>query len=229
MSKSNQKRIAQSANRRAFLRGMGALGVASIFVPGAQAAQVPRVRPTNRSQGEIAPPSPASARYANRFELHAEGIAENPPMVWPTPEIPPLPEGIVVKVRMDFPWVEEEEGGRVRDLLQLMVFAAPASEGSAPVAVISRFHQFAEKIVISNQPYNWFSIYGPIVANPVLSPFGNLVGLTALNSAQFDEVATDDNDVTHFTLLGGHAAANHATAVMHAVGELRIRGPWHSF
>ncbi len=127
---------------------------------------------------------------------------------------------------MDFPWVEEEEGGRVRDLLQLMVFAARPPR-QRPRSRYLAVPQFAEKIVISNQPYNWFSTTAPLLPSGAVT-FREPGRPHRAQLRAFDEVATDDNDVTHFTLLGGHAAANHATAVMHAVGELRIRGPWHS-
>jgi len=100
---------------------------------------------------------------------------------------------------MDFPWVEEEEGGRVRDLLQLMVFAARPPR-QRPRSRYLAVPQFAEKIVISNQPYNWFSTTAPLLPSGAVT-FREPGRPHRAQLRAFDEVATDDNDVTHFTLL----------------------------
>jgi hypothetical protein len=190
-------------NRRAFLHGVGALGAATIL--GARSS------------------SAAPARYAHRFQLFAEGTVTDFSLVWPVPDVPPPPPGTLLRVRVKFP-VDQ------RDILELQTFLASETAPSQPLAVITLLRQRVDKINLSATPAPQFGLFGQIIDNPVVdnpnhSPFGDLTGRVGMTYAEFDA----PGDATTFTLLGGAAAGNHASAVWSATGSLHIQGPWQSF
>jgi hypothetical protein len=190
-------------NRRAFLQGLGGLGAASLA---------------------CATPALASpARYAHRFQLSATGTADDFSLIWPVPQIPPPPQGTIVRVAVKFP-----VGGH--DILEFTSFLAAADAPDAPLFIITFVRQRIDRIAISAVPAPHFGLFGPVIDNPPLqnpnhSPFGDLTGRVSMTYAEFDA----PGDHTTFTLLGGAAAGNHASAVRTATGSLHIRGPWQSF
>jgi hypothetical protein len=191
------------ANRRAFLKGLGALGAGSLVC----------------SRSALAD----SARYAHRFQLFAAGTVTDFSLVWPTPQIPPLPPNTIIRVRLEFPL----EG---RDILKWETFLAADSAPDQPLAIVTLYHLRIDKINLSETPAPNFGLFGqiidnPIVDNPERSPFGDLTGRIGIIYGQFD--APGDN--TTFSLLGGAACGSHASAVPTARGSLDIRGPWSSF
>jgi hypothetical protein len=190
-------------NRRGFLKGLGALGAGSLLC----------------SQKAIAGP----AQYAHRFQLSAAGTVTDLSLVWPAPQVPPLPPGTILRVRVEFPI-----GGH--DILEWQTFVAPENAPDQAVFMITLFHMRVDRIGLSETPAPHFGLFGQIIDNPVVdnpdhSPFGDLTGRVAMGYAEFD--APGDN--TTFTLLGGAVAGNHASAVRTASGSLNILGPWQSF
>ena len=198
-----QSAFLSAPNRRAFLRGLGAVGVGSLFC----------------SRPAIAD----SARYAQRFQLLAEGTVTDFSLVWPAPQIPPLPPGTLVRVRVEFPI----HGG---DILEFHTFVASENAPQQPLLIVTLFRMRVDKIALSETPAPNFGLFGQIIDNPVVdnpnhSPFGDLTGRVGMSYGQFD--ATGDN--TTFSLLGGAAAGSHASALRTATGSLHIQGPWNSF
>jgi hypothetical protein len=164
-----------------------------------------------------------SARYARRFQLFAEGTVTDFSLVWPTPQIPPLPPGTIVRVRTEFPI-------NGHDILEWQTFVASENAPDQPLLVVTLFHMRVDQIGLSETPSPNFGLFGQIIDNPVVdnpnhSPFGDLTGRIAIAYAQFD--APGEN--TTFTLLGGAACGSHASAVTTATGSLHIERPWHSF
>ena len=197
-----QSACLSTPNRRAFLRGLGALGVGSLFC----------------SRPAIAD----SARYAQRFQLFAEGTVTDFSLVWPAPQIAPLPLGTLVRVRVEFPI-------HGNDILEFHTFVAAENAPHQPLLIVTLFRMRVDKIVLSETPAPNFGLFGLIIDNPVVdnpnhSPFGDLTGRVGISYAQFD--APGDN--TTFTLLGGAAAGSHASALRTATGSLHIQGPWNS-
>ena len=190
-------------NRRAFLRGLGALGAGGFLV----------------TQPAIA----SSAKYAHRFQLSAQGVVTDFSLVWPVPQLPQLPPGTLVSVRIDFP----VDG---RDILEWQTFLAPENAPDQPLAVITLFHLRVDKIGLSETPAPNLGLFGQVIDNPVVdnpdhSPFGDLTGRIGIIYGQFDA----PGDSTTFSLLGGAASGSHATALTTASGSLHIQGPWDSF
>src|SRR5262249_6604283 len=149
-------------NRRTFLKALATLGAASAF--------------------DARSDSGAPAKYAHRFQLSAEGLVTDFSLVWPTPELPPLPPGAGIRLRLDFPI----DG---RDLLewQTSVDFAPGQS-----ALVTLYHVRVERIILSAIPAPNFGLFGPIVDNPVVdnpnhSPFGDLTGRVGMIYGQFDE------------------------------------------
>lgn len=190
-------------SRRAFLKGLGGLGAASLAC----------------APSALAGP----ARYAQRFQLSATGTVDDFSLIWPVPEIPPPDEGTIVRVTIEFPI-----GGH--DVLEFTSYLATANAPNDPLFIITLFRQRVDRIAISATPVPHFGLFGQVVENPPVhnpnhSPFGDLTGRVSMTYAQFDA----PGDHTTFTLLGGAAAGNHASAVRTATGSLHIRGPWHAF
>lgn len=197
------------------------MGVTSLLAAGGVSA----VAGSSRDNSGVY--SGVPSRYAGKFELHAVGVLTEPLMVWPWPPptpLPPVPAGAVFKMSVDFPWVEQP-GAKPKDVMQFRIFVVLPFPGS-PEATISRAHLRADQIVVDHQPGqgNFFSVYGLIIANPDISPFGQLTGLTSFAFGNFDEAAQGPTDTTNFTLLGVTAAGSHATAAPLATGVLRLKG-----
>ena len=163
------------------------------------------------------------ARYAHRFQLFAEGTVTDFSLVWPAPQIPPLPPGTLVRVRVEFPI-------HGHDILEFHTFVAAENAPDQPLLIVTLFHMRVDKIGLSETPAPNFGLFGQVIDNPVVdnpdhSPFGDLTGRVAIIYAQFDT----PGDNTTFTLLGGASAGSHATALRTATGSLHIQGPWNSF
>lgn len=163
------------------------------------------------------------ARYAQRFQLSAAGTVDDFSLIWPQPDLAPLPPGTLFRIRIEFPV-------RRRDVLEAMTFLAPADAPDTPLFVVTLFRMRVDKIALSGTPAPNFGLFGQVIDNPVVdnpnhSPFGDLTGHVTVMCGQFDA----PGDHTTFTLLGGAAAGSHASAVRTATGSLHIRGPWHAF
>jgi hypothetical protein len=164
-----------------------------------------------------------SARYAHRFQLSAAGTVTDFSLVWPAPQVPPLPPGTIIRVRIEFPI----DG---KDLLGWQTFVAAENVPDQSVFMITLFHLRVDKIGLSEAPASNFGLFGQVIDNPVVdnpdhSPFGDLTGRVGIVYGEFDVPGSS----TTFTLLGGAAAGSHATALRTATGSLRIQGPWSSF
>jgi len=188
-------------NRRGFLKGLGALGAASVLCGRTALA--------------------GSERHGSRLELFVEATVEDFTLLWPTPDLPPLQPGTILRVRMEFPVHRP-------NLLEWHTFVAAAAAPEQPLFVVTLFRMRVDHIALSRRPVPNFGLFGQVIDNPVVdnpnrSPFGDLTGHILMIGGQFD--APGDN--TTFTLLGGMAAGNHASALRTAIGSLRIRGPWH--
>lgn len=204
MNTPTQTVLTEPADRRKFLRRLGGLGAASSFVA---------------ARSSLA----GSSNFAHRFQLNAEGTVDDFTLVWPAPVLPPLQEGLIIRVRIQFP----VDG---RDILEWSTFLAPASAPSQSLAVLTLYHLGVEKIILSDEPTPNFCLAGRILDNPVVdnpghSPFGDLTGHAGMIYGGFDKPGNQ----TNFTLLGGAAAGNHASAIRTAVGSLRFRGNCRSF
>ncbi|HMO65157.1 MAG TPA: hypothetical protein PKE47_08050, partial [Verrucomicrobiota bacterium] len=127
-------------SRRVFLAGLG-LGAASLA--GSPAALA------------------APARYAQRFQLSAVGTVDDFTLVWPQPDLAPLPPGTLFRVRLQFPV-------RHRDILEAMTFLAPVAAPDTPVFVVAFFHMRVDKIALSGTPAPNFGLFGQIIDNPVV-------------------------------------------------------------
>jgi hypothetical protein len=141
-------------------------------------------------------------------------------LVWPAPQLPPLPPGATVRVRLEFPI-------NGQDILEEHTFIDFAPGQSL---VVTLLHIRVDKINLSETPAPNFGIMGQIIDNPVVdnpnhSPFGDLTGRIGMTSAQFDQ----PGDTTTFTLLGLGAAGSHSSGARTAMGSLHIQGPWDSF
>jgi hypothetical protein len=189
-------------NRRSFLRGISALGLGAL---------------AGRQTSAVVP-----VRYAHRFQLFAEGTVSDFSLVWPAPEVPPLPPETLLRIRVEFP----VQG---KDILEFRTFVAPVSDPSLPVFIVTFFRMRVDKIGLSDTPFPNFGLFGQVIDNPVVdnpnhSPFGDLTGHIGTAYGGFDTTG----DQTTFTLLGGQAAGSHASAVPTATGSLHIVGPWDS-
>jgi hypothetical protein len=112
-------------NRRAFLKGLGALGAGSIFC----------TRPAMAD----------AARYAHRFQLFAQGNVTDFSLVWPAPQIPRLPSGIILRLRLQFPI----DG---RDIVEWHTFLAGENAPDQPLVVLTLFHMRVDKIGFPKLP-----------------------------------------------------------------------------
>lgn len=195
---------AAKPNRRAFLGGLGALGTGAVVCGRTMAANFP-------------------ARYAKRFQLFAEGTVTDFSLVWPAPQLPPLAEETIIRIRLQFPF-------QGQDILEWLTYLAPLNAPDQSLAVVTLFHMRVDKIGLSETPARNFGLFGQVIDNPVVnnpnhSPWGDLTGEIQIVSGQFDAPGNH----TVFTLLGGNAAGNHASALRTATGSLHIQGPWNSF
>ena len=185
-------------NRRAFLKGLSLLGAAPLL--GAIPAQA------------------ASANFAHRFQISAAGSVTDFSLVWPAPQIPPLPPATILRIRINFPI----DG---KDILEWQTYLAADNALDQPLLMLTLYHLRVDSIGVSDTPAPNFGLFGQIIDNPVVdnpnhSPFGDLTGRVGIVYGQFD--APGDN--TTFTLLGGAAAGSHASAITTATGFLHIRG-----
>lgn len=164
------------------------------------------------------PKYPNRSSYSRGFQLFAEGTVTDFSLVWPAPEVPPLPPGTILRVRIAYPV-------RPHGLLEFHTFVAAEQAPEQPLAIITLFHMRVDNIGLSRTPAPNFGLFGQIVDNPVVdnpnhSPFGDLTGRLQMIYGEFDR----PGDQTTFTLLGGAAAGSHATALRRATGSLNIKG-----
>jgi len=134
-------------------------------------------------------------------------------LVWPTPQVPPLPPGTILRIRLEFPI-------HGQDILEWQTFVASQNEPDQPLLVVTLYHMRVDKIALSETPAPNFGLFGQIIDNPVVdnpnhSPFGDLTSRVAIAYAQFDA----PGDHTTFPLLGGAACGSHASAVTTAAGS----------
>jgi len=200
MKQDTRPTLLNLSNRRTFLSGLGILGLGSMC-PRASAAA-------------------ASARYANRFHLFLEAPINDFSLIWPAPQLPPLPPTSTVRGRAQFPI-------NGQDILEWHTLVDVARGQSL---VVTLLHMRVDKISLSATPAPNFALLGRIIDNPVVdnpnhSPFGDLTGRIGMISAEFDK----PGDTTTFTLLGVAAAGSHSSGARTAVGSLVIQGPWDSF
>ncbi|MCC7375539.1 MAG: hypothetical protein IT581_12860 [Verrucomicrobiales bacterium] len=205
MNTPTQTVLTEPSDRRKFLRRMGGLGAAASAVAASRSAFA------------------GSSEFAHRFQLTAEGTVDDFTLVWPAPTLPQLPDGTIIRVRIQFPV-------NGRDIVEWSTFLAPANAPSQSLAVLTLFHLGVEKIILSDEPTPNFCLAGrvldnPIIDNPNHSPFGDLTGHAGMIYGGFDKPGNQ----TTFTLLGGAAAGSHASALRTAYGSLRYRGNCRSF
>ncbi len=186
-------------SRRSFLKGLGVAGTASVL-------SVPSV---------IADPD----RHALRLELSARGTVTDFSLIWPAPPLPPLEQGLIVRVHVDYPVR--------RKLLEFHSFVALETAPDEPLMTVTLFRMRVDSIGLSRMPLPNFGLFGPVVYNPIVndfnhSPWGDLTGRISMTSGEFDA----PGDHTTFTLFGGATAGSHASALLSATGSLHIRGFW---
>lgn len=180
-------------NRRAFLRGLGGLGAASLACAPSALAGPPK--------------------YARRFQLSAAGTVADFSLIWPPPDLPPPQDGTIVRIRVEFP-VQRH------DILEFVTFVAPADAPDESLFIVTLFHMRVEQIALSDTPVPNFGLFGRILDNPVHSPFGNLTGRVQVISAEFDQPG--DQTTFHLfggATAGNHASAvRTATGSLHIRG-----------
>jgi len=133
--------------------------------------------------------------------------------VIPVINAPPPPPGLEYRARYTFPY-----GGE--DVMDVLIFAAPqgSPNGGPPVFVVSNFRMRTERFEISHAPSNNLMFSGRVIATPVPSPFGEIIGRLASITGGY----TAGPNAT-FTLLGGPVSGSHTTELPTATGSLIIR------
>jgi len=204
----------------------GGLAVASIFTTIlACGGSPPQSGNTGTAQGATTSSSSSASsmrsggRLARRVQLTAEGVVDFR-FVIPAPDAPPInapppPPGLEYRARYTFPY-----GGE--DVMDILIFAAPqgAPNGGPPVFVISNFRVQTSRFETSHSPSNNLMFSGRVIATPVPSPFGPIVGrLTSVVGGY-----TGSSNATTFTLLGGPVSGSHTTQLPTATGSLIIHG-----
>ena len=159
MKPNTQLAVVTPPNRRAFLKGLGAVGAASLFSTRSALAD--------------------QARYADRFQLFAEGTVMDFSLAWPLPPVLPVfPPGTILRVRIQFPLQR-------RDILEFQSFVASENAPEQPLLTLTLFHMRIDQIGLSATPAPNFGLFGRIFDNPVVdnddhSPFGDLTGLVVI-------------------------------------------------
>ena len=188
-------------------------------------------------------PSTSQAMDSGHIRFIAEGVVPLNFILSPAPvdfsQLPPWLAGglmngsIEVRQRMTF-----RGQGPGKDVLSIQVYcidaSAPLPLPEAPpviaipqsnpgdIVTISLFLTQIEDLEVSNYPSPNFSLIGKGVKMIVPSPFGNLVGASAVYTAGV--TAYRDGTAT-FTMLGGSVAGSHATYSPQAEGAFYFRGP----
>ena len=177
----------------------------------------PLIAPAVLSAGAPGGPS----RYASRLRFTADGsttfsyVVFNPSIPF---SIPPLPQNADIRVRTIFPYQE-------RDVLYNRVYVADLTDPThTEMFPVSEFMVAVEDIDVGDTPSNTLAFFCRVIANPVLSPFGVIVGRVCSMGCQFTE-----GNPASFEFIGGYVAGSHATFVPSATGELYIQRPWQSF
>lgn len=159
----------------------------------------------------------ARGRIAHRVQMTAEGVVDFR-FVIPAPDAPPInapppPPGLEYRARYTFP-----SGGD--DVMDVMIFAAPqgAPNGGPPVFVISEFLIRTDRFETSHHPSNNLMFSGRVIATPVPSPFGEIIGRLASITGGYTAGPN-----ASFTLLGGPVSGSHTTELPTATGSLVIR------
>jgi hypothetical protein len=188
-------RRSESAARRTFLR-TAATAAGALIIPGS-----------------------LSAAPGRRFELQAEGVVPLTFVLSPAP--PPIPVEIVtlildgtleIRQRVIYP-----DRKRLASIL-VFVTSPTAPLGLTPPAesIVSIIHVEVDDVVLSRRSVSpGFLLPGRVVATPVPSPFGDIVGCATAVSAGY--LASGD---TTFTMLGGTVAGSHTTWSPVAFGRI---------
>jgi hypothetical protein len=155
--------------------------------------------------------SSESREAGHGVRLFAEGVVDLR-FVVPPVAAPPPPPGLEYRGRYTYP-----AGGE--NVLDGMIFAAPigAPNGVDPVFVISHWLTRIDRVKTSQTPDNNFLMTGHVIATPVPSPFGPLVGRLAAYTGGF---AAGPN--ASFTLFGATVSASHTTVLPTATGSLLL-------
>ncbi len=200
-----------ASNRRGFLKGAGALAAASTALP---------------IVGRAAPVRP-------KLHLLAEGVVGLGAVV-PQPDLSSLPSDILqqilsgvlqIRQRVTFPIGEQED-----DVLSIQVFivpfdapiplpaAPPVPPGPDDPVTISQFQLEIARILLSDKPTPNLALLGTVIAEPVASPFGDLMGRVAAVGAGYDHAGEN----VDFVMLGGFVGGSHSTWSFTATGSLVI-------
>jgi hypothetical protein len=147
-----------------------------------------------------------------RVRLFAEGVVDLRFVI--PPGAPDPAPGFEYRGRFQFP-----AGGA--DVLDAIIFVAPAgsANGVEPIFVISHWLTKIDRFETSHTPENNLMLTGRVIATPVASPFGPLVGRIAAYTGGY----TPGRNAT-FTLFGGSVSGNHTTLLPTATGSLILRG-----
>ncbi len=195
--------ISRNANRRGFLKQAGLLAGASAL-------------PLSSAKAE---------RYSKKLKLFAEGRVPLNFALSPVPlELPPdLLSAIATgqlefRQRNTFPWNN-------RDVLEIQVIVVPPNLPlplpEAPPATnpptISLIYAQISDLIVNDSPTPHLAMFGEVIANPVVSPFGDLTGY-ALGFATGFKMGTP----VEFIMLGGFVPANHTTWSPAATGTLEV-------
>ena len=147
----------------------------------------------------------------HRVRLFAEGAVDLR-FVVPPVAAPPPPPGLEYRGRYTYP-----AGGE--KVLDGLIFAAPigAPNGVDPVFVISHWLTRIDRVETSHTPDDNFLMTGRVIATPVPSPFGPLIGRLAAYTSGF----TAGRNAT-FTLFGATVSGSHTTVLPTATGSLLL-------
>jgi hypothetical protein len=170
--------------------------------------------------GAMMLPDGLAAAPARRFEVQAEGVVPLTFVLSPSP--PPIPVEIVtlildgtleIRQRLTYPTRKQ--------LASILVFVtaptAPLGLRPAAEAIVSIIHLDVDDVVLSGRRAvsPGFLLSGRVVATPVPSPFGDIVGCAMAVSGGY--LGSGD---TTFTMLGGTVAASHTTWSPVAFGRI---------
>jgi hypothetical protein len=112
-----------------------------------------------------------------------------------------------------------------RDVIETVVYARLPNNAVVPVSLL---YTEVEDVHLAESPtgpnQRSIALYGKVIANPVPSPFGHIIGRGTMFGGSFDKPGPN----TRFEFFGGLVAGSHATLVPVAHGSLEIKTPWSS-
>ncbi len=203
----------QPTARRGFLAGAATLCAATVLTP--------------------VPARAMSARYAQSLRLLGEGDARLDWVLSLLPlNVPPLPDGTVIKTRYEFPSPHPAYLGK--DAMSVFIYALLPPPLPADPIPISAFHAAIEDVALDKAleggtdfPINNLAMSGRVASIEVPSPFGDLSGRAFGFSCGFEWIAGGPDAA--FKLLAGSVAGSHVTVLESALGQIEVKRPWRSY